>query len=228
MYFGCPLPHQTFAICSFSGTAKSQRLRARNTHRVASWTRSNVCPEFGFSDLSLLAVDVTASARGGDLTSLHPSMAASSASKRARPTPAPAPAPEPAPVAVSIRLTVSDIAGEVRVIEVDENETVAHVKTVLEVEFAVPLTQQLLFFETKKLENHERLRAAGVKNDDMLMMQVVRAAPMPLGGIGGLDSMRLNADPSMSPHKNRLKKWCACRTSMQTSTRLNSSVSHTV
>jgi hypothetical protein len=92
-------------------------------------------------------------------------------------------------------LTVSDIAGEVRVIEVDENETVAHVKAVLEVEFAVPQSAQLLFFETKKLENHQRLNAAGVKNDDMLMMQAVRDDGLALGGIGGPDSMRLNADP---------------------------------
>jgi hypothetical protein len=90
-------------------------------------------------------------------------MAVPSASKRARPTPEPAPAPAPPPVAASIRLTVSDIAGEVRVIEVDENETVAHVKAVLEVEFAVPQREQLLLFETKKLENHQRLNAAGVK-----------------------------------------------------------------
>jgi DNA damage-inducible protein 1 len=124
------------------------------------------------------------------------------------PTPAPSPAPSPAPVAASdaihagaaktIRLTVSDIEGDVRVIEVDENETVENVKAVLEVEFAVPLKQQLLFFETKQLENNQRLNAAGVKNDDMIMMQAVRAAParptsaMPRQGAGASPAGGLN------------------------------------
>ena len=77
----------------------------------------------------------------------------------------------------AIRLTVCDVEGDVRVIEVDENETVETVKVILEAEFAVPHKLQLLFFETKQLENNESLSAAGVKHDDMLMMQAVRAAP---------------------------------------------------
>lgn len=77
----------------------------------------------------------------------------------------------------AIRLTVCHIEGDVRVIEVDENETVETVKVILEAEFAVPVKLQLLFFQTKQLENDQCLSAVGVKNEDMLMMQAVRAAP---------------------------------------------------
>ena len=110
---------------------------------------------------------------------------ATSAPAPAPAAPAPAaPAPaEPAPAdgaqgaGKTIRVTVSNIEGDVRVIEVEENETVENVKAVLEIEFAVPLAQQVLFFEAKQLQNSQRLDAIGVKNDDMLMMQAVRAAP---------------------------------------------------
>ena len=105
----------------------------------------------------------------------------------AAPAPAasPAAAPVPVPAAMdtsgsskTIRVTVSDIEGDVRTIEVEENETVKNVKAVLEVEFAIPLAQQQLFFEAKQLQNDQRLDAIGIKNDDMMQMQATRAAPM--------------------------------------------------
>ena len=129
----------------------------------------------------------------------------------AAPAPAPVPALAPASAATPatsadagqssgkmIRLTVSDIDGDVRVIEVEDNELVENVKAVLEVEFAVPMAQQALFFEAKQLDNGKRLNEAGVKNDDMLMMQAMRAsAARPAsaarqqgagaGRVGGLD-----------------------------------------
>jgi hypothetical protein len=100
-------------------------------------------------------------------------------------TPAP-PAPASAPTPGSkIRLTVSNIEGDVRVIEVDDNETVENVKAVLEVEFAVPIARQVLMFESKQLQNAQRIDAAGIKNDDMLMMQAMRVpAVRPAGAQG--------------------------------------------
>jgi hypothetical protein len=129
------------------------------------------------------------------------------AAPAAAPAPASDTAPAPAPAAAdpmqtgetkTIRLTVSDIEGDVRIVEVDDNETVENVKAVLEVEFAIPLAQQVLFFEAKQLQNTQRLNAIGVKNDDMLMIQ--KAAPRPGsavqrqgvgGGPGGLNLMGL-------------------------------------
>jgi hypothetical protein len=136
-------------------------------------------------------------------------VAASPAPAAAAPT-----AAAPAPAGKTMRLTVSNVEGDVRVIEVDENETVDNVKAVLEIEFAVPLQEQVLFFEAKQMGNGQRLSAFGVKNDDMLMMQQVRVAPArpsgapqrqgagagPLGGLnllgllggGGAASARAN------------------------------------
>lgn len=101
----------------------------------------------------------------------------------------------------TIRLTVSNIEGDVRVVEVDDNETVEKVKAVLEVEFAVPVARQVLFFESNQLQNAQRLKEAGVKNDDMLMMQEMRAPPVlpnsaqgqpgGAGPVGGLDLLGL-------------------------------------
>ncbi len=90
---------------------------------------------------------------------------------------APAPSDRMQDAGKTMRLTVSNVEGDVRVIEVDEHETVENVKAVLEIEFAVPLQEQVLFFEAKQMGNGQRLSAFGVKNDDMLMMQQVRVAP---------------------------------------------------
>lgn len=101
----------------------------------------------------------------------------------------------------TIRLTVSNIEGDVRVVEVDDNETVENVKAVLEVEFAVPVARQVLFFESKQLQDAQLLNAVGIKNDDMLMMQEMREHPAGLasaqrqqggaGPVGSLDLMGL-------------------------------------
>jgi len=147
----------------------------------------------------------------------------------AAPAAAPAAAPVPVPAAMdtsgsskTIRVTVSDIEGDVRTIEVEENETVENVKAVLEVEFAIPLAQQQLFFEAKQLQNDQRLDAIGIKNDDMMQMQATRAAPMrppaqlgagPAGlnlmglfggGMGGAASARSNPLQQHLPQANEL------------------------
>jgi len=112
----------------------------------------------------------------------------------------------------------------VRVVEVDENETVENVKAVLEVEFAVPIAQQVLFFEAKQLQNAQRLNAIGIKNDDMLMMQAMKAAParpaaqpgagpagafnlmgMLGGGMGGAASARNPLQPFLNEARNLIQ-----------------------
>ena len=130
------------------------------------------------------------------------SPAAAAAAAPAVPVPALAPTPSaavPKASAQAICLTVSDVDGDVRMIEVDENETVENVKALLEVEFAVPLAQQVLFFETKQLQDGQRLNEVGIKTNDMLMMQALRSAARPVAAtaqrpgagagpvVGGLD-----------------------------------------
>ena len=68
---------------------------------------------------------------------------------------------------------------DVRLIEADSDETVENVKAILEVEFNIPLSRQLLTFEGKVLSNTSRLNEAGVKNNDMRMLDQQRAAPNP-------------------------------------------------
>lgn len=67
---------------------------------------------------------------------------------------------------------VADLSGDVRPLQVEKDETVANVKAVLEVEFGVPTDRQMLHFEGKMLTNEQKLSEAGVKDNDMLMMQV--------------------------------------------------------
>ena len=79
-------------------------------------------------------------------TVASPAAAAAAAAAAAPAVPVPALAPTPSAAvrkasAQAICLTVSDVDGDVRMIEVDENETVENVKALLEVEFAVPLAQ---------------------------------------------------------------------------------------
>jgi len=123
--------------------------------------------------------------------------------------PAPAAAPASAGPATLIQLTVTDVEGEVRLIEVDSNETVDNVAAILEVEFGVPHAQQQLFFEGRLLQRGARIDSAGVKNGDMLMLQraAPRAAPSapparagagaPPGGLslGGLGQLLGNINP---------------------------------
>lgn len=67
---------------------------------------------------------------------------------------------------------VADVSGDVRPLQVEKDETVSNVKAVLEVEFGVPTDRQMLMFEGRLLNNDQKLSDAGVKDNDMLMMQV--------------------------------------------------------
>ena len=70
---------------------------------------------------------------------------------------------------------------DVRLIEVEADETIENIKAILEVEYNLPLVRQVLSFEGKILDNASRLSSAGVKTNDMLMLheqrsQIPRAA----------------------------------------------------
>jgi len=106
----------------------------------------------------------------------------------AAPAPTPAsPAPDaPAPSGEMLQLSVTNVEGDVRPLSAESNETVANIKAVLEIEFGIPMDRQQLTFEGKILSNEQTLSAAGVKNNDMMMVQAMRAPRQAAGaGAGG-------------------------------------------
>jgi DNA damage-inducible protein 1 len=69
---------------------------------------------------------------------------------------------------------------DVRLIEVESDETIENIKAILEVEYNLPLVRQVLSFEGKILDNSSRLSSSGVKNNDMLMLdEAQQRAPIP-------------------------------------------------
>jgi DNA damage-inducible protein 1 len=73
---------------------------------------------------------------------------------------------------------------DVRLIEVESDESIENIKAILEVEFNLPILRQVLSFEGKILDNSNRLSSLGVKNNDMLMLDEQRAA-IPRAAAGG-------------------------------------------
>jgi hypothetical protein len=72
---------------------------------------------------------------------------------------------------------------DVRLIEVESDETIENIKAILEVEYNLPLVRQVLSFEGKVLDNSSRLSSSGVKTNDMLMLHEQRPQiPRALGG----------------------------------------------
>eukprot|EP00284_Hemiselmis_tepida_P015637 CAMPEP_0174918520 /NCGR_PEP_ID=MMETSP1355-20121228/3122_1 /TAXON_ID=464990 /ORGANISM="Hemiselmis tepida, Strain CCMP443" /LENGTH=456 /DNA_ID=CAMNT_0016163695 /DNA_START=80 /DNA_END=1447 /DNA_ORIENTATION=+ len=118
--------------------------------------------------------------------------APSAAPAPAAPAAAAAPAPSPATASgVLISLTVATQTGDIINVEVDSCETVANVKAIVEVETQVPMARQALSHDGKPLTDDQRLDAAGVKDNDMLLLQVgaaarPAAAPRPAGAPGQL------------------------------------------
>jgi DNA damage-inducible protein 1 len=68
---------------------------------------------------------------------------------------------------------------DVRAVDVDSDETIENVKAVLEVEYNIPLSKQILVFEGKIMNNGSRLCDLNVRNNDMILLELHRPAPQP-------------------------------------------------
>lgn len=64
-------------------------------------------------------------------------------------------------------------------LDVEPDELVENLKAILEVETQVPLAQQQLLFNGREIPNSSRLNAAGVGDNDLLMLVSARAASSP-------------------------------------------------
>ncbi|CAI5469943.1 unnamed protein product [Closterium sp. Yama58-4] len=69
-----------------------------------------------------------------------------------------------------MQLTVTTADDRIVMIQVDNDELVENVKAILEVETGIPLPQQALLFNGQLLQNHQRLNALGVADNDLLFL----------------------------------------------------------
>ncbi|KAL4382858.1 hypothetical protein GQ457_15G016880 [Hibiscus cannabinus] len=69
-----------------------------------------------------------------------------------------------------MRITVMTADEQIVSLDVDPHETVENLKALLEVETNVPLQQQQLLYHGREMQNSEKLRTLGVKDDDLIMM----------------------------------------------------------
>ncbi|CAI5968815.1 unnamed protein product [Closterium sp. NIES-64] len=69
-----------------------------------------------------------------------------------------------------MQLTVTTADDRIVMIQVDNDEQVENVKAILEVETGIPLPQQALLFNGQLLQNHQRLNALGVADNDLLFL----------------------------------------------------------
>ncbi|GJP32733.1 hypothetical protein CLOM_g17330 [Closterium sp. NIES-68] len=69
-----------------------------------------------------------------------------------------------------MQLTVTTADDRIVMIQVDNDELVENVKAILEVETAIPLAEQALLFNGQLLQNHQRLNALGVADNDLLFL----------------------------------------------------------
>eukprot|EP00192_Tetraselmis_astigmatica_P011913 CAMPEP_0117683292 /NCGR_PEP_ID=MMETSP0804-20121206/20291_1 /TAXON_ID=1074897 /ORGANISM="Tetraselmis astigmatica, Strain CCMP880" /LENGTH=418 /DNA_ID=CAMNT_0005493813 /DNA_START=41 /DNA_END=1297 /DNA_ORIENTATION=+ len=85
-----------------------------------------------------------------------------------------------------MRLTVTTAEGEVYPVQVDEGEVVENVKAIMEVEIGLPVASQIILFNGAPLADGTTLSAAGVKEDDMLLVmpQQQQSQQAPTGAAG--------------------------------------------
>mgnify|MGYP002776218524 FL=1 len=69
-------------------------------------------------------------------------------------------------------------------LDVEPEEPAENVKALLEVETGVPLANQQLLHNSRELPNSASLRSSGVREGDLLMMQVAGPSPGPGSGSG--------------------------------------------
>eukprot|EP00873_Tetraselmis_striata_P037906 jgi/Tetstr1/458170/TSEL_044661.t1 len=84
-----------------------------------------------------------------------------------------------------MRLTVSTVEGEVFPIEVDGEEPVEHVMAILEPVTGLPLASQVLLFNGRPLDAGAKLKDAGLKDDDLLLLMPRQAAGAGTGAGAG-------------------------------------------
>jgi DNA damage-inducible protein 1 len=97
-------------------------------------------------------------------------------------------------VIVKMKLTVLTADERIVSLDVEPDELVENLKAILEVETQVPLVQQQLLFNGKEVQNTMRLNAAGVGEDDLLML-VSAPTPSSAGGPAPSD-LAFNPDGS--------------------------------
>ncbi|CAK9256575.1 unnamed protein product [Sphagnum jensenii] len=93
-----------------------------------------------------------------------------------------------------MKLTVLTADERIVSLDVEPDELVENLKAILEVETQVPLVQQQLLFNGKEVQNTMRLNAAGVGEDDLLML-VSAPTPSSAGGPAPSD-LAFNPDGS--------------------------------
>ncbi|XP_058782157.1 protein DNA-DAMAGE INDUCIBLE 1-like [Vicia villosa] len=96
-----------------------------------------------------------------------------------------------------MKITVMTADEQILNLDVDPNESVENVKALLEVETSVPIQQQQILFNGNEVNNSQKLSAIGVKDDDLLMMTVSRAAGAGAGASSGsANDLSFNTDGS--------------------------------
>lgn len=75
-----------------------------------------------------------------------------------------------------MKVTVLTADERIVSLDVEPDELVENLKAILEVETQVPLAQQQLLFNGREIPNSSRLNAAGVGDNDLLMLVSARAA----------------------------------------------------
>jgi len=101
-----------------------------------------------------------------------------------------------------MRITVTTVDGEVYPVEIGLDETLENVKIIMEAETGIPATSQVLLFEGKPLADGLTSSAAGLKENDLLLLMkqpepASRGAPQS-SSAGGAPANRLGLAPDGS------------------------------
>ena len=72
---------------------------------------------------------------------------------------------------MSIKLQIIDpTTDKIAAVEVDAEETVENVKAIVEVEFSIPVAEQLLRFNNQNLWDKDKIKKYGVTENDIIIV----------------------------------------------------------
>ena len=72
---------------------------------------------------------------------------------------------------MSIKLQIIDpTTDKIAAVEVDGEETVENVKAIVEVEFSIPVAEQLLRFNNQNLQDKDKIKKYGVTENDIIIV----------------------------------------------------------